>query len=233
MKNIFFAVNRCLGAVAAILLSVWCFNVSAATTTVPINSLSMTVGQSQINFPGNMKAIIEKRDNGVTRITIGVEDKVQRAELLIQADIPSWDGQNPKYIQTQTDSLMFMLKHENGSVFIIPSIQFAKDSGKKYVQRVRKAGKATNFSKASPDWVRMSKSERLATGRGIIRNQGMEGSSFFVMIQPVVENGHVKKITGTFSGVASMGQNRFQKGEFVNIMDGQFNIEVRQNAIIK
>jgi len=232
MKHKISSINWCLGAVAVILLSIWCLNVSASTK-IPKNSLSMIVGQNQINFSGNMKAIIEKQDNGATRILIGVEDKEQRAELFLRADIPSWDGQNSKYIQTQTHSLMFMLKHENGSVFIIPSIQFARDSGKKYVKKVKTTGKSVDFRKVSPDWVRMTKSERLATGRGIIRNQGMEGSSFFVMIQPVVENGHVKSITGTFSGVANMGHNRFQKGEYVNIMDGQFNIEVRQNAIFK
>ena len=217
---------------AALMIHAYCFPVFAAIT-VPINSLSMTVGQSQINFQGNVKAIIETKDNGLTRISIGVEDKSQRAEMFIRADLPSWDVNSASYLQTQTNSIMFMLKHTNGSVFIVPSIQFARDSGKRYVKRVRTPGNPIEFRKASPDWIRMSKAERLATGRGIIRNQGMEGSSFFVMIQPVLENGQVKAITGTFSGVASMGPNRFQKGEFVNIMDGQFNIEVRQNAVIK
>ncbi|MBF0453028.1 MAG: hypothetical protein HQK75_20165 [Candidatus Magnetomorum sp.] len=232
MKHLKPSIKWCLGTMAALMLNTYCLPV-CANITVPINSLSMTVGQSQINFQGNVKAIIETRDNGLTRISIGVEDKNQRSEIFIRADVPSWDGNTSKYLQTQTDSLMFMLKHANGSVFIVPSIQFARDSGQRYVQRVKSPGKPVEFRKASPDWVRMTKAERLATGRGIIRNQGMEGSSFFVMIQPVVENGHVKAITGTFSGVASMGANRFQKGDFVNIMDGQFNIEVRQNAIIK
>jgi len=232
MKHIIPSIKWCLGAMALVMIHI-CSVPVYATITVPINSLSMTVGQNQINFQGNVKAIIEEKDNGITRISIGVEDKTQRSEMFIRADVLSWDGNSTRYLQTQTDSLMFMLKHTNGSVFIVPSIQFAKDSGKRYVKRIRSPGKPVEFKKASPDWVRMSKAERLATGRGIIRNQGMEGSSFFVMIQPVVENGNVKAITGTFSGVASMGANRFQKGEFVNIMDGQFNIEVRQNAVIK
>jgi hypothetical protein len=208
-------------------------SVSAASIDLPINSLSMTVGQSHINFNSNMKAMIEKRDNGMTRISIGVEDKKQDIEMLIQADVPSWDGINPQYVQTQTDSIMFMLKHEKGSVFVIPAIRFAKDSGKQYVERVRSANNAVRFEKRSPDWTKMTKAQRLATGRGVIRNQGMEGSSFFVKFEPVVKNGSVQAIVGTFSGMASMGKNRYQKGDFVNIMDGQFNIEVNQHASIK
>jgi len=207
--------------------------VSAANTGLPINSLSMTVGQSHINLTDNMKAMIETRNNGITRISIGVEDKKQDIEMLIQADVPSWDGINPQYVQTQTDAVMFMLKHEKGSVFVIPAIRFAKNTGKQYVRRVRTSNNTVDFQKQSPDWTRMTKAKRLATGRGFIRNQGMEGSSFFVKIEPVVKSGTVTAIVGTFSGMASIGQNRYQKGNFVNIMDGQFNIEVNQNASIK
>ncbi|ETR70199.1 MAG: hypothetical protein OMM_03412 [Candidatus Magnetoglobus multicellularis str. Araruama] len=231
MRHITFTIKWCMGMIAW-LIPVAYMSVSAATITVPINSLSMTVGQCQINFQNNMKAMIQERNNGSTRISIGVEDKRQDMEMLIQTDVHSWDGINAQYVQTQTDDLMFMLKHEKGSVFIIPALRFAKDSGVKYVHQVRTANKV-RFQKEFPDWTRMTKARRLATGRGVIRNQGMEGSSFFVKIQPVLENGHVKAIKGTFSGMASMGKNRFQKGDFVSIMDGQFNIEVSQNASIK
>jgi len=207
--------------------------VSASSIDLPINSLSMTVGQSHINLMNNMKAMIEKRDNGMTRISIGVEDKKQDIEMLIQADMPSWDGISPQYVQSQTDSIMFMLKHEKGTVFVIPAIRFAKDSGRQYVHRVRLSNNTVKFQKRSPDWTRMTKAQRLATGRGVIRNQGMEGSSFFVKIEPVVKNGLVRAIVGTFSGMSSMGKNRYQKGDFVNIMDGKFNIEVNQHASIK
>jgi hypothetical protein len=207
--------------------------VLAANTNLPINSLSMTVGQSHIQLTNNMKAMIEQRENGITRISIGVEDKKQDIEMLIQADMPSWDGLNPQHVQTQTDSIMFMLKHEKGSVFVIPAIRFAKDSGTQYVQRLRSSNNTVKFQKRSPNWTKMTKAQRLATGRGIIRNQGMEGSSFFVKIAPVIKNGTVQAITGSFSGMASMGKNRYQNGDFVNIMDGQFNIEVNQHANIK
>jgi len=232
MKNQFFLIRWCLGMIVWMVLACY-MPVYAANTNIPINSLSMTVGQSHINLTNNMKAMIEQRENGVTRISIGVEDKKQHIEMLIQADVPSWDGLNPQYVQTQTDSIMFMLKHEKGSVFVIPAIRFAKDSGRQYVHRVRVSKDTVKFQKRSPDWTRMTKAQRLATGRGVIRNQGMEGSSFFVKIAPVVKNGAVKAIVGSFSGMASMGKNRYQKGDFVNIMDGQFNIEVSQHASIK
>jgi hypothetical protein len=210
-----------------------CMPAFAANTDLPINSLSMTVGQSHIQLINNMKAMIETRHNGMTRISIGVEDKKQDVEMLIQADVPSWDGIHPQYVQTQTDAIMFMLKHKKGAVFVVPAIRFAKDTGKQYIQRVRSPNNTVKFQKRSPDWTRMSKAKRLATGRGVIRNQGMEGSSFFVKIKPVVKNGTVKAIVGSFSGIASIGKNRYQKGNFVNIMDGQFNIEVNQHASIK
>ena len=208
-------------------------SISAAKTNLPINSLSMTVGQSHIKLNNNMKAMIEKQDNGTTRICIGVEDKKQDIEILIQADLLSWDGINPQYVHTQRDSILFMLKHEKGTVFVIPPIRFAKDSGKQYVHRLRSLNNTYTFQKRSPDWTRMTKAQRLATGRGVIRNQGMEGSSFFLKIEPVVKNGLLNAIVGTFSGMASMGKNRYQKGNFVNIMDGEFNIGVNQHASIK
>jgi hypothetical protein len=224
-------IRWCLGMIAWMVFAVN-MSVSAANNNLPINSLSMTVGQSDINLKDNMRAMIEKRENGTTRICIGVEDKKQDIEMLIQADLPSWDGINPQYVNTQTNSIMFMLKHEKGSVFVIPAVRFAKDSGKKYVHRVKSKG-IVKFQKRSPDWTRMTKAKRLETGRGVIRNQGMEGSSFFLKIKPIVKNGTVQAIVGTFSGMASMGKNRYQKGDYVNIMDGQFNIEVSKHASIK
>jgi hypothetical protein len=224
-------IRWCLGLIGCMVFA-GSITVFAASNNLPVNSLSMTVGQSDI-YLHDIKAMIKKRDNGTTRICIGVEDKKQDIEMLIQADVPSWDGISPQYVHTQTDSIMFMLKHKKGSVFVIPAIRFAKDSGRKYVQRVKSSKGTVSFQKSSPDWTRMTKAKRLETGRGVIRNQGMEGSSFFVKITPIVKNGAVQSIVGTFSGMASMGKNRYQKGDYVNIMDGQFNVEVSKHANIK
>ena len=69
--------------------------------------------------------------------------------------------------------------------------------------------------------------KKLAAGKGVIRRKGMEGSSLFLVITPVISNGKIVELKGTFSGIAKAGINQFQKGRFINVKNGRFRVSVR------
>lgn len=67
-------------------------------------------------------------------------------------------------------------------------------------RRKRKKMRAV-YSKEGPTWVNKSRSARIASGDGIVRERKYRNSSFFLQLTPVMANGRIKELQGSFAGV--------------------------------
>ena len=106
---------------------------------------------------------------------------------------------------------------------IVPAVQLARDSGMLYYENTRGAAKSRiNLQEA--DWKSMGPDERIARGRGVIRERQMDGCSLFLVIRPV-SNGGRQEFRGTFSGAARV-ENGKRGNRTVIINGGQFRVGV-------
>ena len=84
---------------------------------------------------------------------------------------------------------MVLLKSRNNSFTILPSIHVIRDNNIKYIEekKPRIKGGIKRFRKKRPKWVKLSRSQRIATGKGVIRYREMEGTSFNLTIIPIIK----------------------------------------------
>lgn len=62
------------------------------------------------------------------------------------------------------------------------------------------------YSTHGPTWVNKSRSERIATGDGIMREEKYRDTSFILRLTPVVAGGKVTSITGSFAGIMTFNE---------------------------
>jgi len=194
---------------------------------IDINSLSVQIDDITYSFKDNVMGNIENKDNGMVRVSIGLGDPIQKVKLYISAEVKDWDQIHDIALSTRSDSMMMVFRNTKYSFTIMPSIQYATYSGEQYTRKLNRRKQAPLFVKETPDWTRMSQDERQATGKGIIRNKGMEQTGLFLSLSPVTENGQLKEIIGNFSGIAAKNPDQSVSSDTITIKEGQFRIEVK------
>ena len=192
------------------------------------NYISMTVNSKEYNFFDNPKALIKHFDSGKSQIIIGVTDTVLKAELIISINCIIGQELSEINFSTQNDQIMIIFKSSyDDSFVIVPSIRLAKDNNDYIIkQSILKDGSGTVFKKSKPDWSGMTKAARLSTGKGIIHHKEFDNTDFVINIKPVIKEGIVVSLNGSFSGKAK-GKNNLQPDSFINILNGKFQVEVQ------
>ncbi|MCP4135455.1 MAG: hypothetical protein GY754_31090 [bacterium] len=206
-------------------LALFVFMVSAGAEEPAPGTISMTLGDSAYTFNNNMVSCIETLDNGNKRITIGLSDREQKVELMITIDCSAKAITGEQHLNTTYNNIMIMFKSSKGNFVVIPPVRMAKSESINYIEKNSRKGKR-KFRKRKARWHGMRRGERLASGKGIIRHGQMKDKTFSMVLVPVVENGSVTELKGTFSGLVRAGKNNFQRGQYINIKNGKFHVEV-------
>jgi len=91
--------------------------------------------------------------------------------------------------------------------------------------RRRRKKVRVRYVKHAPTWVGKTRQERLDTGDGVMREEKYRDTSFMVRLNPVLVNGKVVRIDGTFAGVLVYNEG-MKPGTRVPLQNGQFSVRV-------
>lgn len=94
--------------------------------------------------------------------------------------------------------------------------------------RTRRKKFRVRYKKHKPTWIGKSRSERIQSGDGVHKDSKYEDTSFVLRITPVIVDGKLTAVNGTFAGVVvfNEGMNPAQK---TAVQNGKFSMQV-QNA---
>jgi hypothetical protein len=213
----------------AIILTMLCAVLIGAGATgagpddLALNTVVMKIDGKDYRFTGTTAGAVTDLENGKIRLTIGLKDTDRKVMMQISADVPADRAGEELHLSTRYADVSMVFKSPALKFMIVPAVQLARDSGMLYYENTRGAAKSRiNLHEA--DWKSMGPDERIARGRGVIRERQMEGCSLFLVIRPV-SNGGRQEFRGTFSGIA-MVQDLKKASRRVIINGGQFRVGV-------
>lgn len=231
------------------LIAFWVFGFNLAA--LPSGGLSFNLGDKAFSTT-NALAVIEKK-SGNQRLTVAVKDLAQRFLFILTVDLPSGNEKKILELSTATDAVSLVLRTQQGSLAVMPQIQFAKPTDELYTERVevatdefeddatisaqssakrdnlkkhRRRKVRTEYRRVKPRWHTMSREEKLRTGEGVIRNGSFANTSFRVRLVPVVSQGKVVSYEGSFGGVGRFS-NSVSGADLKPIQGGVFNVQVQ------
>jgi hypothetical protein len=82
------------------------------------------------------------------------------------------------------------------------------------------------YKKTGPTWVSKSRDERIRTGDGVMREEKYRDTLFILRLNPVIENGKLMRLTGTFGGVVLYNEGMAPAVK-TPIQGGQFSVQVQ------
>jgi len=187
------------------------------------NTVVMKIDGKEYLFPGTAAGTVNDLGNGTVRLTIALRDNSRGVMMRISADIPEDRMGEELHLAADYADIAMIYKSSALQFIISPALQMARDSDIQYYENTGGAAKS-RIKKRRPDWLGMEREERIASGKGIIREKSMDGTSLFLVIRPVADSGR-QEFRGTFSGVARVPAGK--KGTRpVVINGGQFRVEV-------
>lgn len=223
------------------------FNLAA----LPSGELRFQLGDRSYATTNALAAIEKKGAN--RRVTVAVKDIAQRFLFILTVDLPAGNELKPLELSTATDAVSLVLRTQQGSLAVLPQIQFAKPTDEMYSERVevdtgeleddptvntqrssahdtvkkrRRHKKRVEYRRVKPRWHTMSREEKLQTGEGVIRNGSFANTSFRVRLVPVVSQGKVVSYEGSFGGVGRFS-NSVSGAHLKSIQGGVFNVQVQ------
>jgi hypothetical protein len=187
------------------------------------NSLKMEIQGEIFHFQKNVTGVLENKF-GKSYLFIGIADEDKRIEMVITAVLPQKINNAEYFLNSVSNPVSMTFKSKIGSFMILPAVRYAK------VSSIKKVKNAKGISKREmPEWIEMSASERLKTGKGIIRISEMMNNKLFLRLQPIVKNGKVIEFYGHFSGIFKNSERNFRSTEkFIQIKNGEFRVEVKK-----
>lgn len=193
-------------------------------------TVAAVIDGRKLSFAGAV-GTVERTRGGNTRITIALADRTRRVELTIAAECEEIEPEGEMRFTSEYNDVLMVYKTRKGGFTIMPAVRLAKDSGLRYVPaRTRGDGKRVHDGsgkKERPEWSSMDRAERLASGKGVIRNRRMEGSVLYLALTPSGDGGKIAELRGTFSGTAKTGGGIRGGGRFITVQDGRFRVPVR------
>lgn len=82
------------------------------------------------------------------------------------------------------------------------------------------------YKKHAPTWVAKSRDERIKTGDGVMREEKYRDTLFILRLNPVIENGKLMRLNGTFGGVVLYNEGMTPAVK-TPIQGGQFSVKVQ------
>jgi hypothetical protein len=196
---------------------------SADPDRLALNTVIMKIDGKQYRFTGTTAGSLTDLGNGTVRITIGLRDRGQGVMMRISADLPEDRKGEELHLAADYADISMVYKSAALQFMIAPALQMARDSDVQYYENTGRAVRS-RIKKHRPDWFAMDREERIASGKGIVREKSMEGTSLFLVIRPVADSGR-QELRGTFSGVARVpGGKKGTRPVVIN--GGQFRVEV-------
>ncbi|MGK5091990.1 hypothetical protein WDW89_08250 [Deltaproteobacteria bacterium TL4] len=195
----------------------------ADPSQLAIGSLQFKIGDQSYSMD---KAIGVVTQEGTQQtITVALSDAEKKIEVAINASVPN--ASVDRRLNTEYHDISFLVKTTAISVYVMPEVQLAKYSGLLYTER-QGEGRNERFERKAPEWVSMTRAQRIATGQGVIRNKTMEGTDFQLNLAPVLLNGKIIELKGTFAGIVKLGDNSTGEVSQQVLNDGAFRVSVHQ-----
>lgn len=190
----------------------------SAPRTMKLNSIMFQVGEKNFYFEDTVYCSVETR-NGTSEIVVALFDETARVKLTITARVPAGEEREEMRLSTNFHNIAAVLSSPHGGFMIYPAVSF------------QPSGEIISYSKShigqpvSPEWKGMTRSERIAKGKGVSIDSGMEGTSFYLNLIPIFdENNEIREFAGSFSGtVKHVGKNQ---GRIRPVSGGEFRIGV-------
>jgi len=187
------------------------------------NTVAVTIDGREHRFTGPMAGSVTDIGNGLARIIIALRDDAGGVMLQLSADVPAVMKWDELHLDTRYFDISMVYKSRDLQFLIVPTLQMARHRGGRH----RESGNAEKggSSRRAPEWRALDRDERIARGRGIVREESLEGSVLFLVQRTVTESG-MTEFRGTFSGVAVIpGEGKARRR--VVIRDGKYRVGVR------
>lgn len=141
-----------------------------------------------------------KREKNCTRIFFGVKDTASGFQILITAEVEPGAELGPLTLTTEDNQLSVVLQTRRAVYMVMPHLQLAKPHPNDKSHRGEVTNGKTHYRSELPEWHRLSRAERVKRGAGIIRNGAFRDTLFTLRISPVITDGRVVSIAGSFAG---------------------------------
>lgn len=187
------------------------------------NSVVVTIDGKEHRFTGSMAGSVSDIGSGMARIIIALRDEAGGVMLQLSADVPEELKWDELHLDTRYFDISMVYKSRDLQFLVVPTLQMARR--RDGARRGSEDGGKSVSSRIAPEWRRLDRDERIARGRGIVREESLEGSVLFLVQRTVTEAG-MTEFRGTFSGVAVIpGEGKARRR--VVIKDGKYRVGVR------
>jgi hypothetical protein len=209
------------------------------------------------NYTTQNAAALVQTKNGKSRIIIAVKDISQRFLLMMTADVAAGREKQALSLNSVDTEIAVTLRTQQGAFALLPQQQLAKETNLTYSERVdivtgeiedeaesdadisdrlngkhrekRKRKKIrSEYRRIKPAWIKMSRTDRLNSGAGVIENGAFRDTHFTLQLTPNVVNGKVVSYQGSFAGSGRFAQGN-SAGVIKSISGGSFRVRV-ENA---
>ena len=189
-----------------LLFFILCFPLLAQQTQ-EIGTISFKIANRKYIYRKKGVAVVKKRKFRRSKIILGFEDLSIRTHFFLSVDLLTARLKNPLALSTDYDKLFLIYRSPQGSYLVKPTVDYLPGRGKH-----------------SYKWKYLDKSERLATGVGVVDNREMEGTILYLNLKPIFENEEIRFLKGNFHGKIKFSNETHS--ELINIEEGSFYVEV-------
>lgn len=92
--------------------------------------------------------------------------------------------------------------------------------------RLKRKKLRVRYIKHGPTWVGKSRKQRIESGDGVLREEKYKDTTFVVKLTPVIVNGKLTAVNGTFTGVVIYNEG-LSPAQKATIQNGKFSMQVQ------
>ncbi|MEM7180349.1 MAG: hypothetical protein AAF518_05525 [Spirochaetota bacterium] len=170
-------------------------------------TISFKIAKRKYTYRKKAIGVIKKGKFRYSKLIIGFEDLSVRTHLFISVELLTARLQKPLELSTDYDKLYFIYRSPQGNYLVKPTVDYLP-------------GRA----KHSYKWRQLDKSEKLATGIGVVDNRKLEGTILYLNLKPIFQNEEIRFLKGNFHGKIKFSNGI--RSDLINIEEGSFYVAV-------
>jgi hypothetical protein len=181
---------------------------SSGAWAIESNKIKITLSNGQV-FGGSVSAALVPRNRGNYEFVLITKAKLsdrQIAHLSMSARIDKKLINSRMSMSTKNNNLSYVMRSNSGDMIITRAVEFAKANSSDFSAH-QKPGQP-GFYRKPPAWQKMSKTQRLQKGQGIMVAESQRGLEFNLTLIPIKDEEKLVGYTILCSGVGKlMGPN--------------------------
>ena len=187
--------------------------ISSGIFGIESNKIKVTLNNGEV-LGGTVSAMLVPRNRGGYNFVLRTNKKIEGrkvADVTMSANIDKNLINSRVSLSTKHNDLNFVMRSNNGDMIITRSVDFAQMNSTDFSAH-QKPGQP-GFYRKPPAWGKMSKTERLQKGQGIMVAESQKGLEFNLTLIPIRDGEKLVGYTVLCSGVGKLMGSNAPKGQ--------------------